>query len=503
MEPRAANRRDELPAASRYELLVKIASGGMATVYVGRSRTPFARNFAVKRAHAHLVDDPVFRRMFVAEARLAARIHHPNVVAVQDVVELDDELLLVMDYVEGLALVDLVIADPGVRARAACRIVLDVCAGLQAAQELRGDDGEPLGIVHRDVSPHNILVGVDGVARVTDFGIAKSDLHTGSATATGALKGKLAYMAPEYVETAKADRRADVYALGVVLWETLTGQRLFRASSDVELMKLVSAARVEAPSSRGAAVPPAIDAVVLEALARSPEARFATADALATALEAAARGASLLASHREVGATVEREARAVLDARRAALHARAAEDAIAEAAPEAADEEVEPERTETLAPPTSSLPALAETAPAPATPTSSRAPIAIAAGVVAATAIAVVALRYVPSSDAHAPAALAPASHSSPSGSPSSPASLALTPASSPTPAPSASTAPSTSSALATSIPTASATTTSVHATLPRIASSAPPTSASTPPTAAPSVTATPSLAPPNPYKRP
>jgi serine/threonine-protein kinase len=361
MEPRATSRRDELPTGSRYELLVKLASGGMATVYVGRSTAAISRLFAIKRAHSHLVDDPVFRKMFVVEGRLAARIHHPNVVSVQDVAELEDELLLVMDYVEGLSLVELAIADEQTRVSVAVRIVLDVCAGLHAAHELCGDDGQTLGIVHRDVSPHNILVGVDGVARITDFGVAKSELHTGNATVTGALKGKLAYMAPEYIESGKADRRADVYALGVVLWETLTAARLFRGSSELEVMRLVLSGEINPPSSRAELVPPALDAVVGKALARAPEERYQSADAFADALEQAARTAGMLASHRQVAAVVETLARDVLQARRDALRARTNK----EPEPAAEAELTEPERTETLAAPRTPAPEPAPT-PAPA-----------------------------------------------------------------------------------------------------------------------------------------
>ena len=179
--------RDRLPSSSRYELLVKIASGGMATVYVGRlsSVVGSSRLVAIKRAHAHLMEDPAFAKMLIEEAKLASRIHHPNVVAVQSVEEVEGELLLVMDYVEGASLADLVnYEELPMPARVAVRALLDGCAGLQAAHELTDDDGKSLGIVHRDVSPHNILVGVDGVARLTDFGIAKSSGHTGSAGQT-------------------------------------------------------------------------------------------------------------------------------------------------------------------------------------------------------------------------------------------------------------------------------------------------------------------------------
>ncbi len=313
MDPREA-----LPESSRYELLVKIATGGMGTVYVGRSRGAFGRLFAIKRAHPHLRDDPAFRRMFIEEAQLASRIHHPNVVAVQDVEELEHELLLVMDYVEGAALSDLrdFHAGPTIRARIASRVVLDAAAGLAAAHELRREEGQRLDLVHRDVSPHNVLVGVDGVARLTDFGIAKS--AAAHATASGTIRGKLAYMAPEYVATGRLDQRSDVFALGVVLWEALSGERLFAASNEVELLQVVLACDV--PPLVG--VSAELDEIVARALARSPDERFPSASAFAEALERVARRADLVATPAEVGSLVADHAADVLSARRDAMRER-------------------------------------------------------------------------------------------------------------------------------------------------------------------------------------
>ena len=321
--PKTAGPRDTLPQTSRYELLVKIAAGGMATVYVGRStsRREIRRLFAIKRAHAHLADDPVFRAMFVAEARLASKIHHPNVVAVQDVEELEDELLLVMDYVEGVSLAGLrpLTEDARARTRLAVRIVLDACAGLHAAHELEDDRGEPLHLVHRDVSPHNVLVGLDGVTRLTDFGIAKRATHTAPRTVTGGLKGKLGYMAPEYVETGRVDRRADVFGLGVVLWEALTRARLFEGDVEVDVLRAVAACRVAPPSAVTPGLSAELDDVVLTALAREPDARFETAADFAAALEAAARDADLIASHAEVANAVAVAAGDALQDRRTLL----------------------------------------------------------------------------------------------------------------------------------------------------------------------------------------
>ncbi len=321
----ATTHRDQLPGSSRYELLVRVASGGMATVYVGRlsGAVGFSRLVAIKRAHAHLLEDPAFSRMLTAEARLAAKIHHPNVVAVQDVEELEGELLLVMDYVEGASLAALIQAaeesgEP-LSARVAVRVILDACAGLHAAHELTDDQGRPMHLVHRDVSPHNLLVGVDGMARLADFGIAKVS-QGGSAsmgaTATGALKGKVAYMAPEYVEAGEIDPRGDVFAMGVVAWEALTRHRLFRGSSDMATLRMVIEAQIPRPSSVAPWLGAALDDIVLKALARSPDDRWPTAQAFAEALEAAARREELIAPSPEVARVVRALVGPTLDARR-------------------------------------------------------------------------------------------------------------------------------------------------------------------------------------------
>ncbi|MBS2017911.1 MAG: serine/threonine protein kinase [Deltaproteobacteria bacterium] len=345
----AITHRDRLPSSSRYELLVKIASGGMATVYVGRQSSVVgtSRLVAIKRAHAHLLEDPAFSKMLIAEAKLASRIHHPNVVAVQNVEELEGELLLVMDYVEGASMADLWgYEEVPLPARVAVRNVLDACAGLQAAHELTDDDGRPLGIVHRDVSPHNILVGVDGVARLTDFGIAKSSGgHTGSAgqhTTTGALKGKVAYMAPEYVESGKLDARSDVFALGVVLWEALTRERLFRGANEVESLKLVLAAHVPRASEVAPWVGKGLDDVLAKALARSPNDRFATAAEMADALETAARREDLIATASQAGAYVKKAAGEALARRRTLIREKSDQSATANA-------QLDPETREKIA----------------------------------------------------------------------------------------------------------------------------------------------------------
>ena len=316
-----------LPASSRYELLVRVAAGGMATVYVGRLRGAlgFSRLVAIKRAHPHLLEDTAFARMLVAEARTAARIHHPNVVSVMDVEELDGELLLIMDYVEGASLSGL-LAQAAAQKKSmpiaiAARIVVDACAGLHAAHQVADDQGKLLGLVHRDVSPHNVLVGVDGSSRLADFGIAKVESTSSIQTSTGALKGKVAYMAPEYVEKARADVRSDVFGMGVVAWEAFTQKRLFRGENEIETLRLVLAAEVPRASSV-AELPRSIDLVLEKALHRDPDQRFQTAAEFSSALDEAARAASLIAGGAELGALVQSLVGPGLEQRRATIRSK-------------------------------------------------------------------------------------------------------------------------------------------------------------------------------------
>lgn len=299
----------------RYALHQQIASGGMATVHVGRLMGPvgFARTVAIKRLHSHFANDPEFVAMFMDEAHLAARIRHPNVVSISDVVAEKGELLLVMDYIAGESLSKLMRAHRGPSAgaheqrgdpvdpRVVIKIMTDVLAGLHAAHEVKDDEGAPLGVVHRDVSPQNILVGADGVAQLIDFGVAKAAGRI-QTTREGQLKGKLGYMAPEQIELGVVDRRTDIYSAAVVLWEALTSERLF-AGTEANLMYAVLHSTIEPPSSRRAGLSPELDRVVMRALARDPAARYASALELADALEAATSPASAREVARWVQAT--------------------------------------------------------------------------------------------------------------------------------------------------------------------------------------------------------
>jgi eukaryotic-like serine/threonine-protein kinase len=279
------------PTVGRYLLYGEIASGGMATVHFGRLQgaAGFARSVAIKRLHPQYAKDPDFVGMFLDEARLAARIAHPNVVPTLDVVTQGDELLLVMEYVRGSSLSRLLrtLTQKGERMppHIAAAIAAGVLRGLHAAHEAKSETGERLEIVHRDVSPQNILVGSDGIARVLDFGVAKAAGRV-QTTREGQLKGKLAYMAPEQITTGVVTRKTDVYAAGVVLWEMLTGRRLFRADNEAKLLALVLDSELLAPTALVDGLPEGFDQVVQRGLDRDPAKRYATAREMAIDVEA-------------------------------------------------------------------------------------------------------------------------------------------------------------------------------------------------------------------------
>jgi eukaryotic-like serine/threonine-protein kinase len=292
----------------RFEIVRKLASGGMATVSLAclSGEAGFRRLVAIKRLHPHLADEPEFVHMFFDEARLAARIHHPNVVPILEIGKEGKERFLVMEYVEGATLEQVGRQRRGERLKPALaiRMVLDALAGLQAAHDLEDDSGKPLEIVHRDVSPQNILIGLDGLARLTDFGIARATSRVGKTTRSGQFKGKLTYSAPEQVLGHPMDRRTDIYAMGIVLWEVLTGERLFDADSEAEVWQKLLERPIPSPQSVRADVARELGAVVMRALEREPKLRFPSAAAFADALEVAARSAGLQASHRDVAAFV-------------------------------------------------------------------------------------------------------------------------------------------------------------------------------------------------------
>ena len=292
----------------RYEVLHLLASGGMATVYVARAQgvAGFERLVAIKVLHPHLAHDEDFISMFLDEARLAARIRHPNAVGTLDISDTQgDGYFLVMEYVEGDHFGSLLknAAKAGQRlpTDVVARIVMDALAGLGAAHDLTGSTGQPLELVHRDVSPHNILVGADGVARITDFGVAKAQVRL-SSTRDGQFKGKLSYMAPEQAAEGNADQRSDLFSMGIVLWEALTGRRLFRGENNADVLNKILNPKVPAPSTFSEALAP-FDPVIERALAREAEDRFQSAEDFLEAVENAARELDGVATPRSVART--------------------------------------------------------------------------------------------------------------------------------------------------------------------------------------------------------
>lgn len=295
----------------RYEVLLLLASGGMATVYIARRGgvAGFERLVAIKVLHPHLAHDEEFISMFLDEARLAARIRHPNVVATLDISDTQgDGYFLVMDYVEGDHLGHLLRAAGKLGERlpvpVVSRIVMDALSGLDAAHNLFDAGQKRLDLVHRDLSPHNLLVGADGIARITDFGVAKAQVRL-SSTRDGQFKGKLSYMAPEQAASGEADQRSDLFSMGIVLWEALTGRRLFRGENNADVLNKILNPKVPKPSQLDAALAP-FDAVAERALAREPEDRFQTAEEFFEAVETAAASCGGVATPRAVGREVKR-----------------------------------------------------------------------------------------------------------------------------------------------------------------------------------------------------
>jgi eukaryotic-like serine/threonine-protein kinase len=291
----------------------------MATVYFARALGPvgFRRIVAIKRMHPHFAKDPEFVAMFLDEATLAARIQHPNVVATLDVVAQDGEVAIVMDYIRGEALSGLVRAartnGAPIPIGVAAALLVGTLNGLHAAHEARSEDGELLGIIHRDVSPPNILVGLDGLPRIVDFGVAKAVSRI-DVTREGQFKGKIRYAAPEQlIRSARKgdgslDRRVDIFAAGALFWELLAGRRLFQGDDDFATIGLVIRAEVPPFAPIRPDVPPALEEVVRRSLEREPEMRFATAEEFALAIE----NATPIASPRVVAEWVKSLAAEVL-----------------------------------------------------------------------------------------------------------------------------------------------------------------------------------------------
>jgi serine/threonine-protein kinase len=276
----------------RYELLCPIASGGMATVWLARLRGKrgFEKLVAIKTIKTELIKDPTYHEMFLDEARIASGIQHPNVAQILDLGEQDENLYLVMEWVDGdsLAKVARMAAKKSrpVPVDLALRIMADACAGLHAAHELRGEGGKLLGVVHRDVSPQNILVTNAGAAKVIDFGLAKADHRDAPDTQAGVVKGKLRYLSPEYVNGKGVDRRADVWAAGICLWEIVTGETPYDDLGDIDVVRHLMKPD-PAPPVEDERIPAAVRPVLARALASDPADRFPTASAMRRAIEQA------------------------------------------------------------------------------------------------------------------------------------------------------------------------------------------------------------------------
>jgi serine/threonine-protein kinase len=277
---------EELKQGSRlgnYELLLRVGRGGMATVWVARERAQASRDdrlVAVKVMLNELADENEFIKMFLDEVRLVRSIRHPNVVDVYDVGEHEGMMWMAMEWVEGESL-HTVIAEAGKRRaippELAVRIIADAAAGLHAAHELRDVEGSPRGVVHRDISPHNILIGTNGSVKLVDFGVAKAVGRISEATRAGQLKGKFGYMSPEQALGKGVDRRSDIFSLGIVLFELTTSRRLFRGEHDIETLRLVISGAIPKPSLIDAKYPPELERIVLKALERNVSARYQTA----------------------------------------------------------------------------------------------------------------------------------------------------------------------------------------------------------------------------------
>jgi serine/threonine protein kinase len=282
----------------------------MAMVFLGRANDGRAGAplVAIKRPHRHLATDKMFLSMLLDEARLASAIHHENVAKVRELGFHAGEPFIVLDYVEGASLSELrkelATAERAVDTKVALRVILDALAGLHAAHELRDETGRPLGIIHRDVSPHNVLIGCDGRARLTDFGIAKAEDRL-QITRTNEVKGKLAYLAPERVDKRRVcTKQSDVFSMAVVLWECLAGRRLFRGDEAVDTLQEVMHAPIPRLRQLGAHVAPALDDVIARGLSRDLSARFATAQEFADAIERAA-GRGNVGTPKDVARAIE------------------------------------------------------------------------------------------------------------------------------------------------------------------------------------------------------
>ncbi|HUU02218.1 MAG TPA: serine/threonine-protein kinase [Myxococcota bacterium] len=266
----------------KYELVAHLATGGMAEIYVARQTgiAGFEKLLVIKRILPHLAREDLFVKMFFDEARIAAKLSHQNIVQIYDLGHVDEQYYIAMEYLEGESLAKLMRkiykSKTTLSPALAAGIALQVCEGLHYAHTMVGPDGEAMQVVHRDVNPQNIFVLYSGGVKLVDFGIAKAT-NRFSHTSTGMLKGKYGYMSPEQIKNLSLDARSDVYSAGVVLWEMLTGRKLFRQASELEILQAITEQDTPPPSTVVSSVPAELDAVCLKALQRSRELRYQTA----------------------------------------------------------------------------------------------------------------------------------------------------------------------------------------------------------------------------------
>ncbi|HEX4406207.1 MAG TPA: serine/threonine-protein kinase, partial [Polyangia bacterium] len=287
----------------KYTLFERIGRGGMADVFKGRVSGPqgFERTFVVKRILPHLSDDPTFIKMFVEEAKLSARLAHPNIVQIFELGAVEGEYFISMEYIRGRDLSETMRAiwktmGPP-RPELVAYIGREACRALSYAHSLADERGRPLGMIHRDVSPSNIMMSYEGAVKLLDFGIAKALGEAPETTKSGTMKGKYAYMAPEQTEGDDVDHRIDIFSCGIVLHEVLTGRRLFKGQNDVLTIERVRRCEVPPPSAQNPMVPPELDAIILKALARDRDKRWATAADMADALDDVVHAARFQPGH--------------------------------------------------------------------------------------------------------------------------------------------------------------------------------------------------------------
>jgi serine/threonine protein kinase len=305
----------------RYEVLARIGQGGMGSVYLCRQpgHWGFERLFTLKVIREHAAENKEAMRSFLREARIGGQLSHPNILGVVDVGNYSGQPFLVLDYIEGTSLAELLSSDKPPSPSLVIPVLLDALRGLQAAHEKADAKGTPLGIVHCDVSPHNIMVGLDGAARITDFGSARlAGEATGSEDDLPAV-GKPGYMSPEQLCGNPLDARTDVFAMGVVMWTALAGKKLFVDPSYEQTIINVLRKKIEPPSAYGA--PATLDEVCLKALARTPDQRYQSAEEMRLALHRVASKEALLASTAEISRWVKRVAGEALEERRRLLTA--------------------------------------------------------------------------------------------------------------------------------------------------------------------------------------